>query len=496
MAEPHPKIDTSPAIQAPIDTLPNELLSDILMMSAVSPPVDPEQLPFALLVSSISRRWREVAILSQALWSELFFTADPRSESWCTNLFLPRSGTHPLDISINLLRRRESMHMPVVTIINKLLPHCDRWRKLCIRKVYGIETCAIQHMIQDISVPLLQHFELLCDRECIDEDGPHVPSLVDGAPALTSVKLRGLCLECVPPLANLTSFQYTSKASSVTQSQMESLVAASPALRVLHLRLIGFEASESGPINIPSLRELSLNFRSWDPFDTEPLHLFASMVAPALESLELVSLNATPGDLNALFQRFPNYPHPQTLKLSKFLLAGLASWDTLLGLFPTVTSLYLLAPTAEPTLSLLPALKSVTYHLNHTMWHESCVQWLCRHVQDCQGTPRAMKTVRIGHGMPGGIVYSANYRTLQDLVDLEELPDDADSLQNAWIEDDELESEEEDDESEEEDDESDEEDDEEDLGDLWEDQWEDENSDYELGSEDENEWGSDYVVEV
>ncbi|KZP24951.1 hypothetical protein FIBSPDRAFT_734683, partial [Athelia psychrophila] len=65
-----------PAIRAPIDTLPNELLSDIFTMGAASPPSDWDQLPFPLLVSGISRRWREAAISSPPLWSQLFFTAD------------------------------------------------------------------------------------------------------------------------------------------------------------------------------------------------------------------------------------------------------------------------------------------------------------------------------------------------------------------------------------------------------------------------------------
>ncbi|KZP02502.1 hypothetical protein FIBSPDRAFT_770639, partial [Athelia psychrophila] len=61
-----------------IDTLPNELLSDIFTMGVAehTAPSDLDQLPFPLLVSSISRRWREAAISSPPLWSQLFFTAD------------------------------------------------------------------------------------------------------------------------------------------------------------------------------------------------------------------------------------------------------------------------------------------------------------------------------------------------------------------------------------------------------------------------------------
>lgn len=74
MVELESRVDTSPAIHAPFETLPNELLSDIFTMGAASPPLDAEkQLPFALLVSSISQRWRQTALSSQPLWSQLFF---------------------------------------------------------------------------------------------------------------------------------------------------------------------------------------------------------------------------------------------------------------------------------------------------------------------------------------------------------------------------------------------------------------------------------------
>lgn len=319
MGDLEPTVDTihaassHPAIRASIDTLPNELLSNIFTMGAAFQPLDWGQFPFPLLVSSISRRWREAAISTQPLWSQLVFTADPRTDSWCADLFLPRSGAHPLDIIINLQSRRGS-----TDIISKLLPHCERWRKLCVTVEDIHETFAIRSLLQYIPVPLLQHLEFVVyEGECIGDGHSHAPFLDLGAPALTSVKLRGLCLECVPHLANLTSFRFESKATSVTRSQMESIAAASPALRALHLRLKGFKASGNGSLDLPSLRHLSLNFKDLDRrVDTEPLQLFVIMVAPALESLELISFYYDVPEPNALFERFPNHPRPQTLKFS------------------------------------------------------------------------------------------------------------------------------------------------------------------------------------
>ncbi|KZP24907.1 hypothetical protein FIBSPDRAFT_856262, partial [Athelia psychrophila] len=174
------------------------------------------------------------------------------------------------------------------------------------------------------------------------------------------------------------------------------------------------------------------------------------MVAPALESLELVSLAGYDVDAHGhpLFQRFPDHPHPQTLKLCNIPMTLPESYDALLGLFPTVTSLYLLGTAEEPTLSLLPALKFITYHPLAQDWpprfegrpFDYGMRWLCRHVQDCHGTPRAMQSVCIGP--PDA--EEASYHTLRGLVELVELDDDADLFRHSWASDDEGESDDED----------------------------------------------------
>lgn len=51
-----------------------------------------------------------------------------RSISWCAQLFIPRSGTHPLDIIIDL-----PLFESMGEIMELLEPHCSRWRKLRIR---------------------------------------------------------------------------------------------------------------------------------------------------------------------------------------------------------------------------------------------------------------------------------------------------------------------------------------------------------------------------
>lgn len=442
-------------IQPPagIDALPNELLSEIFSIGATSPDVPrsyyrDERIPFALLVSRISRRWRDTAISSGSLWNQLHLTAHGlRSDHLHANVYLSRSGTQPLDITID-------EHQATGLVLQLVLPHCARWRTLYVRlRSYNDADLDLwMSSIRNVSVPLLQHFSFKFEGRCESEDRPHTPSFIMGAPSLTVVKLRGLCLQCAPPLTNLTSFRFDSETMSITQSQLQSIVNASPALRVLQLRMRGFEPSGTALIDMPCLRDLSLNFK-YSRFESGLFQLFALLVAPALESLELVNVRARGTfasldalhDLHTLFLRFPGHPLPETLILSS---VHASIQDTILRVFPTVVNLCLIHTSSEarPTLSLLPCLESIAYNISPPGFWEphhgnTCVQWLYRHVRAHHGTPRAMRSVRVGALIgqleevrdPGA--KEMRYRNMRKLVDFEELPGDAQALQDSWGED-------------------------------------------------------------
>ncbi|KZP18522.1 hypothetical protein FIBSPDRAFT_593579 [Athelia psychrophila] len=439
---------------SPIDRLPNELLAHMFRLGAASAcmPVGglEWQLPFALLVSSISRRWREVAVSSQPLWSQISFADNrPSDIRWCADLFLPRSGTHPLDITIHVQTQFNSMER----VLEAILPHCARWRRLCVKPWNTIQHDPIWAAIQDIAVPLLQHIEIRYTTDFGTSLSHEMPSFTLGSPALRSVRLRGgLRIPSGPPLANLTTCRLSSKYYELSQPQLESIICSSPALRVLNLYLERFEASGNGMIFIPCLLHLSLNLAGngiyGDP-DTILL-LLAIITAPTLESLEIGSLNTHGVDiLRGYCQQYPQYPRPHKLKLFDIKIAG-AEWqctyDTLFDLFPTVTSLYITGTFKKPSLSHLPALKAITYNLRTQLStrlrprDDDCIQWICRHAEDCKGTSHTMESVRLGDAARK-VHREVDYQRLRDLVDFVELADDTDSLHGSWDSDEEMESE-------------------------------------------------------
>lgn len=476
MAETSTRTPTDSSIQA-IDKLPNELLAHIFQMGAPSGRVPPryEQASFALLVSSISRRWRRTAISSPPLWNQLTFIGNLSTNGWCAEVLISRSGAHPLDIIIH------GIGQPIPEVLKMILPHHKRWRELSISVWHEDDFKLISKSLQNISVPLLRYYEIKCEGEngLHDSSTLHRAFFMLGAPALRSIRLRGLCEACGPPLINLTLFRFDSVYGTLTQEQLEGIIRVSPALHSLQLRVKEFVPSDSGVINIPSLRNLSLNLRGCHVAE-QLLRLFATIVAPALDCLELVSLNNQEVDiLQSLCQEFPQHPCPHTLKLSDIRVSWKGSYDTLIGLFPTVASLYLLDTSEMPTLSLLPALKCITY--NHDSMRggwglssdDDCVKWISGHVKEFRGTPHSMESVRLGYSARK-IRGEADYQTLRDLIELIELADEDDILHNSWEPDDE-------------DNDSDIED-QEDV-DEWSDQWDEEDMDYE--SDEEHEWESD-----
>ncbi|KAF7974312.1 hypothetical protein HWV62_12474 [Athelia sp. TMB] len=462
-----------------INKLPNELLAHIFLTGAGSEhiTVRDEQQSFAVLVSSVSRRWRETAIALPSLWSRWTFHETSMSKTLRENVFLQRSRAHPLNIIIY------SSGRALEQALAHILPHSRHWRELSIMVWEDYDFNYTLASLRDLSVPILWHFELKFEGwgSSHEQGTPHRSIFVLGAPVLTSVKVRGLCAECGPPLNNLTVFRYDAKYSALSHQQLQIVAAASPALRSLQLRLD--ESSGNGTVEIPSLRDLSLNSRGCRT-SANLLYLFANIVAPGLECLELISLKTREMRLLRSFcEDFPQYPRPRTLKLSNIRVSWKDPYDTIIRLFPTVTSLYLLGTSERPTLSLLPALKSITYNHNpfsvivELSSHDHCVRWISEHVKEFHGTPQAMESVRLGYSARK-IRGETDYQLLQDLTELVELDDEDDILRHSWDPDDE-----EDAESEDEDEEEEEEDED------WSDQWDDEDVDYD--SEDEDEWESE-----
>lgn len=384
------ELSSSCSTVSPIQSIPNELLAHIFTIGAnIERSSDYTfKLPFPLLVSSITQRWRNVAISSPPVWSNLIFTNDVRTDRWCATIWLPRSGIHPLDITIDLIGRRTKDH-----IMDLISPHITRWRRLSVKAWDRIDMQIFLSPLQvrTVSAPLLQHVEF----RCLEDEDPygwlHKHRFLADTPSLKSIRLRGLCIRCAPPLVGLTALHLDSHRILLSHSEICDIVTASPTLTTLMLRLlrVAFPVSEDlSVIKIPSLRFLAMNFRHCE--DTF-VRLFSLLSTPALESLELVHMNR--GQISNFVwslhlppQLRRRYQNVQILKL--FYFGGFGDMDYLFvndilrqffELFPNVVSLYQVGNKEEfVTCPHLESLKFITFYSTR----EEQIKWLFDEVKE------------------------------------------------------------------------------------------------------------------
>ncbi|KAJ6528243.1 hypothetical protein DFH09DRAFT_935318, partial [Mycena vulgaris] len=121
------------------DNLPDEVLATILKLLADLPlPLLDRTPPAPVAASRVNRRWRTVALGSPELWTNIRISHRSRSFPWAA-VFMRRSGSYPLDISINLesYRARDKIAYDAPLPLSKALTivgsHIGRWRTLALR---------------------------------------------------------------------------------------------------------------------------------------------------------------------------------------------------------------------------------------------------------------------------------------------------------------------------------------------------------------------------
>ncbi|KZV73956.1 hypothetical protein PENSPDRAFT_732534 [Peniophora sp. CONT] len=114
------------AANPPVHGLPFELLAEIFLIlheDASTKESPPPLAPYSAAVSHVCRRWRDVAISCQKLWSTLTFS----NREW-TELCLARCHTQPLDL-----------HMPLrssIGLLRNLTPTLEHLRRVRELRIY------------------------------------------------------------------------------------------------------------------------------------------------------------------------------------------------------------------------------------------------------------------------------------------------------------------------------------------------------------------------
>jgi hypothetical protein len=301
--------------------LPNETLSAIfeagLSNTSSSWTVSPvlcfeskPQIPFEVLVSSVSRRWRNVALQTSRLWTDLQIIVSKPVED-LIDLYLHRSKTCLLDITFKEVLQGNPKRNPdqdfhrknSIRHLERLIPHVARWRTLAIEDIrVGCLSTALSPL-SDLCSPALERLRV----HCLDTAPAIIEVLSGGAPLLSSLESRGTYIR--PPCDSIKSLEMGRCFRSLTHKEFAQLTR--PMRSLTHLSLFSGAVCETSfhpPIALLAVLSLDLYLISPSVGALRFLDL------PAVESLTVHG--STDHVIIAFTRHNQCYPAVRTLRIS------------------------------------------------------------------------------------------------------------------------------------------------------------------------------------
>ncbi|KAJ6476790.1 hypothetical protein C8R45DRAFT_1007861 [Mycena sanguinolenta] len=342
--------------QLTLETLPENVLVEILRLVARFPVPDNRSHPFPIVASRVNRHFRTVALTCPELWSTIRLSHRLRSWHWAPT-FLSRSGSYPLDISISLEHYRPEYTVPDAPIpLRRALaiigPHLARWRTFSLR-CWESQLEELVTFMEQSSVPVRLDSAHISLVDNLWAEPGSLPPLahVFGSPNLrffrTNAQLEqaDLCaFEAIHTLDIDFGIAYNAGFSSLRTLIMRTSPAA--------MDLV------SGPIEAATITALAVSFSSNNFSNLTRVFSF-----PNLEYLEIMGGSLTvSNEYRAPGNIFPNL-HTLCLEGIGFTPMCLASIQffshgiTILELIRTTNNHHLLASRANQA---WPALNSLT----------------------------------------------------------------------------------------------------------------------------------------
>ncbi|KAF8588591.1 hypothetical protein K439DRAFT_1629595 [Ramaria rubella] len=350
---------------AAIWTLPNEILGYIFEMGVVEEQealmagaADEENTDyerFQILVSHVCRTFREVAIHTHILWSQIHISDlhPPRLDFVRT--CIARSGSSSLDITIACEETFEPNSESIQVLVALLNPQIHRFQRFTAR-LCGFQS--LYHIMQHLNqpAPLLEVLELTdIDYEnAFDEDDPFEPPALREPLTLfcgEMPKLYGVALDGAHVAWTKCNFAglvdlhlgYHTRDVRPSYPEFKKIIDASPTLRTLELRgsapVISDDTTESSlypSIQMEQLDTLHISEISSDYVTT----LISLLDAPQLQSLSLTDLNTN--DYSAFFHKIvgppARFPILTSLKLAS-IEVGDDAFEEFLRAHPKLTRL-------------------------------------------------------------------------------------------------------------------------------------------------------------
>ncbi|KAK7046073.1 hypothetical protein VNI00_007068 [Paramarasmius palmivorus] len=295
------------------DRLPSEILVKIFKVGR-----DEEldfsrrtiNLPYALIRnSSVSVRWRTIALSTPELWSYIQIPFDllqsqSRAVEW-VKIWIERSSseTCPLNISIECPGRYEGLLAPVFDCI---IPHAERWRSFRFQSDINPSTSpSLLSPLETVHAPSLEEFSVdLVDWTEVDMSGwnflrlgrplaeeTDVRSFFASTPNLRVLTLRGIPTHF--PFEHLTSLELQN-VTFIGDAALRDIADRCPDLEILTLRFLSFTSNNqmsSEPIHMASLQKLIIMFDFNQSFtESNHKHALTLLEVPKLSYMKIVAM--------------------------------------------------------------------------------------------------------------------------------------------------------------------------------------------------------------
>lgn len=240
------------------------------------------------VLTQVTRRWRDVAIGTSKLWSNIIVTKSQGFEL-CA-LYLARSRVVPFDLKVSISQE----HKDITALAQLLRDHIKRCCRLTI--VFQVKTDAniILNTLVSVTAPLLESFDASYQPTKLTQD-PYSKNLtkilVGGAPLLTKVRLSGTPC-CLPPLDSATSLHLLNvhNASHLSNEQLRDAFLSMKRLTLLEVEG-QISLSDAWPhddeVELPELRTLRIGAHDGQHFASQFLVLYQAIRAPLLQVLSL-----------------------------------------------------------------------------------------------------------------------------------------------------------------------------------------------------------------
>ena len=273
--------------------------------------------PFEILVSSVSRRWRNVALRTPQLWTDLRINVSKFTAGDMLDLYLSRSKSCLLDMAFTQLHQDERSYDPdpdfdtnnFVWCLERLVPHAAHWRQFVMEDVIFSEEFHVFSPLAGLYAPALERIVINCLY-----NPPRVLEVFSvGAPRLAYMELMDVYF--VPPPDTVTSLKLVTRHGPLSHTDFSRLMSHMGSLT--HLSVDGRIAElattthQSPHIELHSALSLDLNLSSTSPLSVGPI---CFLDLPALESLAI--RGTTVNIVEAFTTHRHSYPSLRTLILT------------------------------------------------------------------------------------------------------------------------------------------------------------------------------------